>query len=180
MYWWTRLTIWCTITILIIQLVQYLVIILQSINRRFLKSTKFFPIIFFQLDHNSIPIELIRTLMMALSTFIMITLFSELGDTISNQFNLYSYELNQCNWNSFPLEVQRMFGVFVSNVQQSEYIRGYGNELCARVTAKEVNYQSQTLTMNPNEWATESVLVFQTLCNSFYYFVMLHQIKKFN
>lgn len=109
----------------------------QNINFEF---NQIFPFYFFlQLDHNSIPIELIRTIIMAFWTFICVILFGELGEMITNQFNLYSYELNQCpNWDLFPLEMQRMFAIFLSNAQQLTLIRGYGNELCARATAKEV------------------------------------------
>lgn len=76
--------------------------------------------------------------MMVIYAGVGVILFCELGETIRNQFELYNEELNRCNWYLYSLKMQRMILTFVSITQQSTVIRGYGNKLCARVTAKEV------------------------------------------
>lgn len=102
-------------------------------------------------DHNSIPIELVKTLINIAWTCFATILFCEIGDIITNQFDLYEDELCQCNWYLFPMKMQKMCRIFMVIVQQPIKIRTYENKLCARVTAKEVIRKNCAIKLLPHK-----------------------------
>lgn len=91
-----------------------------------------------QLDHNSIPIDLTKSIFMIFWTSVLIFVFCEIGHLVTQQFEKFNAELNQCNWYLYSLEMQRILAIFMSNAHQSTYIRGIGNILCSRRKIKEV------------------------------------------
>lgn len=95
----------------------------------------------FQADHNSIPIELIRTINLVIWTVVTACAFGEVGEMVKNEFINFNDALDQCNWFHFPKQVQHMFVILIANSQQPTLIRGYGNRLCARDTFKRVNFK---------------------------------------
>lgn len=66
-------------------------------------------------------------------------LFCELGEQVAKQFKIFEDELCECNWYSFPIEMQQMFPIVIMNTQQPVNIRGYGNTLCTREAFRKVN-----------------------------------------
>lgn len=90
-----------------------------------------------KMDHSSIPIDLTKSILMVVSTFVIIIGFCEIGEMVSNQFNSFNAELVECNWYLYPIKMQQMFMIFMSNAQQPTNIHGYGNILCTRRTVEE-------------------------------------------
>lgn len=84
------------------------------------------------------PAELSMALIIFISGCIMIFTYCELGQMVNNQFEMFSDELDQCNWYTFALKMQQMLIIFTANAQQPTMIRGYGNVLCTRETLKKV------------------------------------------
>lgn len=62
---------------------------------------------------------------------------------VTNQFDLFYAKLCQCNWYLYPLKMQQMLVIFVSDAQRPTNIHGFGN-LCARGTFKRVIYLKET------------------------------------
>lgn len=90
------------------------------------------------MDHNTIPIDLTKSMFMVFWTFVVIISFCELGETVCNQFNSFHAKLIECNWYLYPTEMQRMFAILMSDAQQQTNIHGIGYILCARSTVKQV------------------------------------------
>lgn len=84
--------------------------------------------------------ELEQTLQWILISELIIFSLCELGETVTNQYEKLSDELYQCDWYSFPIEMQQMFVTFMSCTQQPVFIHGYGDTLtqCTRETFKKV------------------------------------------
>lgn len=81
-----------------------------------------------------------QTFLWILLTGLLIFFLFELGEMVTNQYEMLNAELYQCDWHSFPLEMQRMFVTFMTCTQQPVFIHGYGNTLtqCTRETLKKV------------------------------------------
>lgn len=116
-----------------------------------------------QLVDNTNPLDGLRTIFLAIWSFVVnilknkhfilyIVLFFVinsslfqtiyvvciLGQRMTDQFNDFNVELDQCNWYTFPTRLQKMYGIFVHNAQQEMGLRGYGNLLCSLDTMKRV------------------------------------------
>lgn len=83
-------------------------------------------LLFVLIDHNTIPVELIRAMIFVGWTFVSMFLIYNLGEMITKQFEMFHAELTQCDWYHFPVEIQRMFLIFMANTQELTVIRGYG------------------------------------------------------
>lgn len=84
------------------------------------------------------PIELLLTVTIQFWAIVFISLLCELGKMVTNEFELFSGELNQCNWYAFPIAMQRMLLIVVVNSEQPAKLRGFGNVECTRETFKRV------------------------------------------
>ena len=71
--------------------------------------------------------------------FATIAFFCEMGEMVTDQFEKFNTKLYQCDWYLFPIEVQRMLVIFMSDTQKPVFIHGYGNILCIRENFKKVN-----------------------------------------
>lgn len=71
-------------------------------------------------------------------SFGFIAAFCELGETVTDQFRKFNARLYQCDWYLFPIEVQQMLVIFMSDTQQTVYVQGYGHVLCIRENLKRV------------------------------------------
>lgn len=56
---------------------------------------------------------------------------------VTNEFENFNNELNRSNWYQFPIDIQQVLIIVISNAQQSMTIRGM--MLCTRESFKEVN-----------------------------------------
>lgn len=56
----------------------------------------------------------------------------------TQQFENFGDELGQCDWYALPIELQRMYLIFLSDTQKEIEIDSYGNITCQRDTSKKV------------------------------------------
>lgn len=84
-----------------------------------------------------------------LVSLILVFFLCELGQMVSDQYEFLNDEVSQCDWYSFPMEMQRFFMVFISFTQHPVLIQGFGNTRCVRDTFKNVRY-STLLRTTPN------------------------------
>lgn len=64
---------------------------------------------------------------------------------------MFDKELERCAWHTLPIQIQRMYLIFISDTQQTENIKCYGNIQCTRKTFEqvfpiEINLQFSRLT----------------------------------
>lgn len=83
----------------------------------------------------------IKTIFVAIWSFLVIFIVCVLGQTMTNQFDEFSVELSQCNWYAMPFQMQRMYAIFLVIAQQETHLQGYGNILCLCNTMKKVRFQ---------------------------------------
>lgn len=62
----------------------------------------------------------------------------ECGKIVTTGFAMFDYELWQCKWYLFPIEMQQMLAFIMSNTQEPATLQGYGNIVCTRDTFKRV------------------------------------------
>lgn len=66
--------------------------------------------------------------------------YCELGERVSQQFNIFDDELRRCRWYLYPLEMQKMLLIILSSTQQPPAIQGYANTVCTRDAFKRVRF----------------------------------------
>lgn len=133
---------WTSLLTFLFQLVEYLLIwisISMHMNHFYFSLSLHLQ----QSDHNAILIDLTISIIMVFWTFFIILVFFEIGELVSKQFDMFNAELCQCNWYLYPIEMQKMLIIFMSNAQQLTFIRGLGNILCTRSKVKEVRKSSK-------------------------------------
>lgn len=129
----------------------------------------------FNFQNASNRIDMISSLVLGSWSFMAIFFYCELGERVTSQFEDFCDELSQCCWYSFPIELQRMLVVVISNAQQSSTIRGYGNTICSRFSFNQVhnfNTSSDFIEIYVNVF-----ICFQTVKLGFSYFTMLHHVE---
>lgn len=67
-----------------------------------------------------------------------ILMLCEPGHYCTEKFENFEYELGQCDWYALPIELQRMYLIFLSNTQNEVEITSYGGIPCKRDKAKKV------------------------------------------
>lgn len=85
------------------------------------------------------PTDLTTTLIIIFLSFGTVFFYCELGETVTQYFNIFHEHLCQSNWYKFPIDVQRMLIIFMLDTQQPAAITGYGNIECTRDSFKNVN-----------------------------------------
>lgn len=90
-------------------------------------------------NFNSNPMGIITPLTMLAWSFIIIAITCEFGERcVTERFQLYANKLNRSKWYLFTLDMQQMMLIFMSDAQQSTYIRGFANIVCTRDYFKKV------------------------------------------
>lgn len=126
-------------------------------------------------------IEWIHPVTLFFFTIIIIFLLCELCEMVTSQFRMLNVKLCQRKWYLFPIEVQRMLVIFISDTQQPVYIRGFGNISCTRQTFKKVHFIFLTLRMylEQMKWNNVFFFILQTINGGFSYFMMLQRVNRF-
>lgn len=93
---------------------------------------------FFKSKHIWNVTDWIDPLFYAYWSFRILYLYCESGQRVTNRFSEFHNELCRCDWHLFPIEVQRMLVIVMSNTQQPTTIQGYGNIMCTRNSFKKV------------------------------------------
>lgn len=70
--------------------------------------------------------------------FVLLSIFCDFGQTLTDHFELLEAELYNCKWYLFPFEMQELFRFAMMNVQQLVAIQGFGNIEVSRETSKKV------------------------------------------
>lgn len=128
------------------------------------------------------PAEILISILLMVWAFAIIYFYCEFGEMVTHQFNAFHEVLCQCNWYKFPLDVQRMLVIFMSDTQQPAFIRGYANIECTREAFKNVNKRKniRLLFVNGREKISFSFSIvsflFQTVHGGFSYFMALRQM----
>lgn len=81
---------------------------------------------------------LVTPVMLLLWTYVLIFIFCELGERVSTEYNRILDEIEQSNWYSLPMELQRMFPFVIIIAQEPTILHGFGNCLCTRESFKNV------------------------------------------
>lgn len=71
-------------------------------------------------------------------SFVMIFCSCEIGERVTEQFDVFDITVKQCQWYLMPIELQRMFVIVLSSSQQPVYLHGYGDIQCTRASFKQV------------------------------------------
>ena len=101
---------------------------------------RFYWILFIYLkwDDDSELYEIIILSVMIFWVFAFNFAICEPGERVTDQFEQFGEEVERCEWNKLPIEMQRMYLIFLSDTQQPVNIRSYGGILCTRDTFKTV------------------------------------------
>lgn len=59
---------------------------------------------------------------------------------VMDKFEIFYDQSIQCEWYLFPLEIQRIFLIFINDLQMPVFIRGYGGISMTRDTFKQVSH----------------------------------------
>lgn len=73
-------------------------------------------------------------------TFVLIFLLCEFGGMVTDRFERFYDDLCQCEWNLLPMDMQRIYLMFVLNAQQPAMIRGFASIVCTRVFFSKVKF----------------------------------------
>lgn len=86
-------------------------------------------------DHTNLT-DLSNSMIDVAWTFVLILSVCELGEKVTNHFELFDEELCNCDWLSFPLEIQRLYLIVLLGAEQPGVIQGYAQTACTRSTFK--------------------------------------------
>lgn len=108
---------------------------------------------------------------------ILVTVFivCELGQRVTDIFESFSMELEQCVWYLPPIKMQRMYLIFLAHTQQTPNIQGYGNITCTRDTFERVIVLPFTITIFLILFSSVSLFT-KTIHGGFSYFMTIRQI----
>lgn len=82
--------------------------------------------------------DLLLALVFMIAAFSATFVFCELGQRLTSQFDEINYELYQCEWYMFPLNIKKILPLIMNGTQQPVTLRGYGNVQCTHEALKNV------------------------------------------
>lgn len=85
-------------------------------------------------------LETVALCVILVVTFICQFLLCEPCERMTMKFGMFVDELEQCDWYLLPIEMQRMYAIFLSDTQKPIKMRGYGGIKCERETSKNVQF----------------------------------------
>ena len=90
-------------------------------------------------------IELIRPLFQAFWSFVLLFLICEFGQMITNRFDQLNEAIDDCDWSSFPKEIQKILPIIIQNTQRPVVLRTFENASCSRETFRRVNFHFEVV-----------------------------------
>lgn len=132
-------------------------------------------------DENSKLFENMILSNLILIAFTVILIVCEPGERVTNQFEQFGVNLDQCKWNKLPIEMQRIYLIFLSDAQQPKYIRSYGGIVCTRETFKQACI---LVYYNDNDHFVSNIIKFILYCFDFHFsdnqygFFILHDTSQ--
>lgn len=94
-----------------------------------------------QSQPNPNPIEILTQSILVTWSFILIFFLCQCGQFVTNQFDYFDDKLYQCNWHLFPIEIQRMLVIVMTNTQRPSTVHGFANTFCTRDAFKGVKFR---------------------------------------
>lgn len=76
--------------------------------------------------------------MMILWIFSLDLVTCESGEKVTSHFDHFGSEFGQCEWHKLPIEMQRIYLIFLSDTQQPKNVQSYAGITCTRNTFKQV------------------------------------------
>lgn len=139
---WTFSTI-CG-TLLMVQIVEYffqLFIFIFQFSSKFIKEIDFIFIqkFFFEQSSGNV-VQLMSALVLLFWSFLVILLLCNFGEQVSSEFELIYNDVYDCDWYTFPIEIQRMVLLIMVSSEKPAVFQGFGNFLLKRETSKMVNF----------------------------------------
>lgn len=89
-------------------------------------------------DDNTKQFEIMILSMLILWIFVIILITTEFGERVTFQFERFGVEFEQCKWNNLPIEMQRIYLIFLLDTQQPQNIQSFGGIPCTRKTLEQV------------------------------------------
>lgn len=154
---------------------QYYIIVTYVWSRLTMLSSMI-TLLFVLVEHNTIPVELVRATIMIGWTFFSMFCICNLGQMITNQFERFDFALGQCNWYTLPLKIQRMSLIFSSNAQQLTVIQGYDYKWTRNTFKMVIVSQLTSMIDETFEFDILFFTQFQTIRTSYCYFILIHRI----
>lgn len=75
-------------------------------------------------------------------SFGVVFMFCELGEELNGQTKEINDAMCELDWDSFPLNLQRMMPMILLTTQHPKELTAYGGTLCTRNTFKRVSHQN--------------------------------------
>lgn len=72
------------------------------------------------------------------SAFLLSIIICEPAQWVTNNFEQCGDVLEECDWYLLPIELQRLYLIFLLDAQQPVHIQCYGGVVCSRETFKKV------------------------------------------
>lgn len=171
---WVMLTISCCLVSIQFQLVEYF----DNFQEHTWKTNYFNEknqiinaqnFSFLPLKWNDDPnvIEIISIALAGLYTFVFNSVVCELGQWMTNQYEVFEDELTTCDWYALPIEMQQLYLIFLLDAQQPIHIQCYGGIACSRETFKVVGFNGNQFSMSE---------MFLLMKNEFFWFISHFQI----
>ena len=85
---------------------------------------------------------------------VMVFFACEIGERFSHAFDEIDDDIEQFDWNLFPMKIQRLLVTLMINTQQPFEIMCFGSTACIRETFKRVSFfntKKQKLLKNPSK-----------------------------
>lgn len=88
---------------------------------------------------NSEPIEIVITSIFGFWVFSEIFLMCEPGERVTAQFEMFGDEFKRCNFYLLSIKTQRLYMMFLLDIQKPINIKSFAGIRCTRDTLKNVN-----------------------------------------
>lgn len=95
---------------------------------------------FMKWDHNSRQFEIAILSGIVLIIFVINLVICVSGEKVTDQFERFEVELGQCKWINLPIELQRMYSIFLFDTQQPKNFQIGGGISCTCETFKRVQF----------------------------------------
>lgn len=74
-------------------------------------------------------------------SFLQILLFCDFGERLTGRFDEIDLTLFECNWYTFPMEIQKMLPMLLMSTQSPVVLQGFPNVSCTREAFKKVRFE---------------------------------------
>lgn len=110
---------------------------------RKMSLNKLIPIPFKQSRGAVDPISLLFALLSIYWSFVQMFIFCNFGENINDHFSRVDDTIYDCDWYTFPKEIQRMLPVVMISAQRPVTLTGFANFSCTRQAFKKVYFSNK-------------------------------------